>query len=276
MPLLNRDGATEQSICFSGNLSTYFWGWASLKPISCPKELKMIKRATLVWSVLLLVACGVRDLRGSGDLITAPWEVSGFDRIRVTGSGDVVIAQDGTESITVETDDNLMRYVTAKVKGRTLELGFEEGTTVSPTRLTFELHLKELTRLVISGSADIEAERIETNQLEIDISGSGDIRIDALTADNLEIDIGGSGDVDLAGEVERQEISIGGSGKVRAAELASQRADVSIGGSGDATVWAVEYLDVAISGSESVDYYGNPSTDLSGQGSGDVRSRGEK
>jgi len=236
----------------------------------------MFKRSLFVTVVLLLGACGVSAVRGSGDLVTESRDVSGFDRIAVHGSGEVIITQDGTESLTVETDDNVIEYVTTEVKGRTLELGFEDNVLVSPTRLTFNLHLKDLTGLDISGSGEIEAESIEADRLEIKVSGSGDVRIDSLAAGDVEVKISGSGDVELAGEAAGQDINIGGSGKYHAGDLKSEVVEVSISGSGDATVWATESLDIDISGSGSVTYYGKPSVSTSTSGSGDVKSRGEK
>jgi hypothetical protein len=239
----------------------------------------MYKLATLVLIVLLLGACGLKAVRGSGDLVTESRDVGGFDRVVLRGSGEVIITQDGTESLTVETDDNVIEYVTTEVKGRTLELGFEgfeDAVLVSPTRLIFDLHLKDLTGLEISGSGDMEAESIETDRLEIKVSGSGDVRIDSLAAEEVELKISGSGDIELAGDAARQDITISGSGKCRAGDLRGEVVDVSVGGSGDAIVWATESLDVRITGSGSVDYYGAPSTDLSTSGSGSINGRGEK
>ncbi len=236
----------------------------------------MYKRATLILIVLLLGACGLRGVRGSGDLVTESRNVSGFDRIAVSGSGEVIITQDGTESLTVETDDNVIEYITTEVKGRTLELGFKDTVLAWPTRLTFNLHLKDLAGLDISGSGDMEAESIETDRLEIRTSGSGDVQIESLTAGDVEIRISGSGDIELAGEAAGQDITISGSGRYRAGELQSQQVDVSISGSGDATVWAAESLDVNISGSGSVTYYGRPSLSSSTSGSGEIEGRGGK
>jgi hypothetical protein len=237
---------------------------------------RMFKRTLFILIVLLLSACGLRAVRGSEDLVTESGEVSGFDRVEVHGSGEVIITQDGTESLSVETDDNVMEYVTTEVRGRTLELGFEDAVLVSPTRLTFNVHLKELAGLDVSGSGDIEAESIETDRLEIKVSGSGDVQFDSLTAGDVEMRISGSGEVELAGEAAAQDITISGSGKYRAGDLESQDAEVKISGSGDATVWAAESLDVDISGSGSLTYYGRPSLNSSTSGSGEIRGRGEK
>ena len=231
----------------------------------------------LLGTIFVVTACGATITKGSGDIITETRQVSNFDSIDLSGSGGVIVTQGGSESLTIETDDNVMEHVKAEVVGGTLELGFEEGfNLVDYTRLIFTVGVDDLTSLSISGSGDIESDVIETDRLDATVTGSGDIQIGTLTADEVKARITGSGDMDLTGEVAAQDITISGSGKYRAGDLRSESAEVSISGSGDATVWATDSLDVNISGSGSVDYYGRPSMSTSGSGSGDVTSKGEK
>ena len=208
----------------------------------------------LVIAVILLGACNV--VRGSGDMVTESRSVSNFDSISLSGSGDVIINQDGEESLTIETDDNVMQYITSEVRGGTLHLGTENLTSGSPTRLVFTVGVDDLTGLSISGSGNIKADGIQTDRLDVGVSGSGDL--------------------ELEGEATRQEIDISGSGKYRGGNLRSETADISVSGSGDVTVWAIDSLDVSVSGSGSVDYYGSPAVNSSTSGSGNVNSLGEK
>jgi hypothetical protein len=231
----------------------------------------------LLGTIFVASACGATIIKGSGDLITETRQVSNFDSIDLSGSGEVIVTQGGSESLTIETDDNVMEHVKAEVVGGTLELGFEEGLNlIDHTRLIFTVGVDDLKSLEISGSGDIESDMIETTRLDATISGSGDVQIGTLTADEVKAKISGSGEIDLAGEATAQDITISGSGKYRAGDLRSESAEVSISGSGDATVWATDSLDVNISGSGSVDYYGRPTMSTSGSGSGDVTSKGEK
>ncbi len=241
----------------------------------CKKRLLLV--LLLLVAILSVTACDANFVRGSGDLITETRDVSNFDSIALSGSGEVVISQGGGESLTIETDDNVMEHVKAEVVGGTLELGFEEGfNLVDYTRLIFTVGVDDLTSLSISGSGDIESDEIETDRLEATVTGSGDIQIGTLTADEVKARITGSGDMDLTGEVAAQDVTISGSGKYRAGDLRGESVEVSISGSGDATVWATDSLDVNISGSGSVDYYGRPSMSTSGSGSGNVTNKGEK
>jgi hypothetical protein len=239
---------------------------------------KSLLLVLLLFVVLLSVsACDATLTRGSGAYITEAREVSNFDSIDLSGSGEVIVTQGEGESLTIETDDNVMEHVKAEVSGGTLKLGFEDGLNlVSPTRLIFTVGVNDLSSVRITGSGDVESDRIETDRLETTITGSGDVQIAELTADEVKARITGSGDIDLAGEAATQDVTISGSGKYRAGDLRSEKAEVSISGSGNATVWATETLDVSISGSGDVNYYGRPAMNTSGGGSGDVTGLGEK
>ncbi len=208
----------------------------------------------LIIAVILLSACNV--VRGSGDMITETRDVSNFDSINLSGSGDVIINQEGEESLTIETDDNIMQYVTSDVRDGTLHLGTENFTSVSPTRLIFSVGVDDLAGISISGSGNIKAARIQTERLDVGVSGSGDL--------------------ELEGEATRQEIDISGSGKYRGGNLRSETAEISVSGSGDVTVWVTGSLDVSVSGSGTVGYYGNPTVSSSTSGSGSINGLGEK
>ena len=230
--------------------------------------------ALLVILVILLGAC--RVVVGSGDIVSESREVSGFDSIDLSGSGEVIVSQGEGESLTIETDDNVMEHITSEVRGGTLYLGTEPQTNVMPSQLVFTLSVDELNSADVSGSGNIEAASLDTDSLELNVSGSGSVKVDSLTADELSVRISGSGDVDIAGKASGQEIDISGSGKYRAGDLLSENATVSVSGSGDVTIWATDSLDADVSGSGTIDYYGNPTVNTSTSGSGEVNGMGEK
>jgi hypothetical protein len=232
----------------------------------------MKKWTVLIAIVLLLSAC----IRGSGRLDTESRDVRDFDRVALTGSGELTLTQGETESLTGETDLNVMRYVTSEVRGGTLVLGTRSGVSVWPTRLRFTVGVRDLAGLTVSGSGDIVAERIDTDRLEITTSGSGDVRVNELAAEEVEVRISGSGNVDVAGKVNDQELTLSGSGKYRAEDLRSEAVTLRISGSGSATLWVTDSLEGRISGSGSVSYYGDPTTDVSTSGSGRAKALGDK
>jgi hypothetical protein len=237
----------------------------------------------LFLAFITVTACnaGVSVIQGSGNVITETRQVSNFDSIDLSGSGEVIVTQDGSESLTVETDDNVMEHVKAEVEGGTLKLslvtGIQTGVNIqSTTRLVFYVGVDDLTGLSTSGSGDVESDRIETNRLDLSVSGSGGIQIADLSATEVEAEISGSGGIDLIGQVTAQSVDVSGSGVYQAGDMCSETVKVSVSGSGNATVCATETLDADVSGSGTINYYGQPSTNTSESGSGKINSLGEK
>ncbi len=240
---------------------------------------KFLKAAVgLTVMAVLISACGLIPAMGSGRLITQSRSVSGFSRIEISGGGDAEIIQDGSESLTIQTDDNAMQYVTSNVTGDTLNLGMDFAglRSVIPTRLHFTVHVKNLNALTTSGSWTVTSASIKTGSLEIAINGSGTVIIDSLTADQLTTTVNGSGEVTLTGQASAQTITVSGSGRYHAGDLQTQDSQIRVNGSGNATLWAIHSLGVHISGSGSVSYYGDPQVQFSQEGSGSIHSLGTK
>jgi Putative auto-transporter adhesin, head GIN domain len=239
------------------------------------KLLKAVLGLTIV--MLLVSACGMIPTVGSRNLISETRAVSGYDRVDVSGGGSLEIIQDGTESLTIETDDNMMQYVTAEVRGGTLYVGLNSSMrTLLPSRLILTLHVKDLSGITTSGSWEINSAALKTVNLDIVISGSGKVVVNSLTLVKLSATISGSGGLTLVGKADNQTINISGSGKYLAGDLRTLAASVSISGSGNATVWAKDTLTVRVSGSSNVSYYGSPQVSVDHSGSGSIHNLGVK
>lgn len=228
--------------------------------------------------LLFASACAVIPVRGSGDLVTETRQVSGYNAIVFSGMGEAEIIQDGSESITIETDDDVMPYVETEVRGGTLYVGldFDGLRSILPTEMNVTVHVAELTAIDASGTWTVRAESIETGSLTATVSGTGSLFIGLLTAQDLSLNISGLGEMEVSGEVVSQEVDISGTGKYLAGNLQSETARINISGSGKATVWAAEALDVTVSGSGTVEYYGRPQVSFDESGSGEIVGLGDK
>ena len=227
--------------------------------------------------LLVSSACGVvpvlsRTIEGSGNIITEERNVSGFDRVTLAGFGEVSVEQGATESLTVSTDDNIMPYVRTEVRNNTLILDFDDtarNRSYDPTDgIKFNLVVKDLNRVDISGAGSFEVSKLETEALLADLSGAGNLEIYDLTASELVVRQSGAGTVVVFGQVSGQDLTHSGVGSYHGTDLESETAIIDISGAGSATVWATESLDIQISGLGNVIYYGNPriTQDISGLG----------
>jgi len=218
-------------------------------------------RASLI--AVLGIACVVTGcdglgsgpaVRGSGVLASESRDVSGFSQVRVDGSGDVVIDQTGTESVSVEAESNLLPLLETRVSNGVLHVGPKPNVNIHPTKpVRFLVTVKNLTGVGISGSGSVRATAIDTDKLTADISGSGSAT--------------------LAGRADDVVLRVSGSGSYDASRLQSRNVKVDISGSGDAEVNANNHLDASISGSGSVHYSGRPQVTQHVSGSGSIASR---
>ncbi len=240
-----------------------------------------------MWLLALIVlvaaslACdipfGVRTIRGSGNVVSEERQVSGFDGVALSGIGRVIITQGDEEALTIETDDNLMRYIETEVRNGTLELRLARNTIPIPSQsIIFRVSVVDLTGLDSSGAGSFEIGKLDTDRLKVTLSGAGDIEVDSLNATDLEAAISGAGNVELTGQVEAQEIDLSGLGSYNAPDLESQAASVRISGAGNTVIWVVDTLDVTISGAGNVEYFGSPEVTRDVSGAGRVTSRGDK
>lgn len=264
-----------------------------------------MKRTFLSLLLLILfflpsLACGsftTDTVIGSGDMINQTIDVGGFDRVTLTGSGNVFIEQGQTERLSIETDDNIISLLDVRVRGDELILGVKRGFDVEPSQpITFNLTVKDLNNLKLAGSGAFAVGPLETDSLKVSLPGSGDITIESLAADELRVDLygsgninledlnvktidtslQGSGDIELEGQTKEEKVVVTGSGNYGAGNLQAKAANISIPGSADVIVWVTKELKVRVNGSGNIQYYGEPMVDQGGLGSGEITSLGVK
>ena len=216
-----------------------------------------------------------KSVSGSGTMKTETRAVSGFTGISLSVNGLVEIQQGSAESVTIETDDNLLPLLETVVEHGTLKIRpATRNTSFRTKKLKFIVHAKTIDSLDIAGAGDIRADELKASTLKTSIAGSGDIRIKALDADALTVSIAGSGDFAAVGRAASMDASIAGSGDIRTGNLETKAVEISIAGSGDATVWARETLKVSVAGSGDVKYYGDAQVRKSIGGLGSIKRLG--
>lgn len=217
---------------------------------------------------------GSNRFYGSGNVQTESRAVPAFTAIEVEGSGIVTLSQGIVQSLSVETDDNIMDRVKTEVVGGVLRLGFQPGTSiVRMTRLAFRITAPRIDGIVISGSGDVRAATpLRTSSLSMEIRGSGSIDA-SVDADAVRAAIGGSGGITVGGHAGDLSVTIDGSGSVRARDLASATADVHVNGSGGVDVTASDTIAININGSGDVSYGGGAKATIRSSGSGTARQR---
>ena len=215
------------------------------------KRVPVLAASILMLSVVL-GACSVFGERGSGTMAIETRDVSGFSEIDLSGSGMVLVSVTGTESLTVEAEDNILSLLTTEVKDGRLILGANQS--ILPTRdIVYTVTVINLEAVTVSGSGSVAAVDVAANGFEVDISGSGTVTPEGVS--------------------ERLDVSISGSGAFEGGALVAATGTVSVSGSGEALVNVTDDLDADVSGSGTVGYIGDPTVSTSISGSGEVSRR---
>jgi hypothetical protein len=191
-------------------------------------------------------------VKGSGPVVREERQVAGVRAVEFGAFGTLEIIQGDEEGLTVQAQGNVLPMIVSEVTGDTLRIRIQGS--VDPTYgVRMRLRVRELRSIVAGGSGNISASGI-----------SGDV---------ISVSVAGGNVVTLTGAVREQTITLAGSGSYNGGGLESQRATVTIDGFADALVRVSEQLRTTISGSGTVEYFGDPRVIEDNAGLGQVMRR---
>ena len=241
---------------------------------------------TILLTATLLAGCvsinlnpAAKNIILSDNIISESRSVSGFTGVDMRTVGTITINQGATESLVVKGSDNLLPLVKTSIQNGTLVIEMENVNIQSLKKdnlLAFEITVKNLNSLNVSGLGTVDMSGLETKSLNLAMSGAGSIKIEKLAADSVSVNVSGLGGIILAGKARRAEIEISGAGEVNAADLECETAKTSLSGIGTATVWVTDALTGNISDAGSVRYFGEPQANTNSTGVGRFKALGNK
>jgi len=162
-----------------------------------------------------------------------------------------LIEQTGTESLTIEAEDNLLPLLISEVSGSRLRIGVRENSSISASRpITFRLSVKSLSAIDATGAGRVEATGLTTPALEVTFSGS----VKSV----------------LAGRAEEQTIDVSGTASFDGGELAGRTGRVQASGTAEVLVNLSGDLAADASGTAVIRYLGNPRVTQETSGLGKV------
>jgi hypothetical protein len=180
---------------------------------------------------------------GSGNVIRKKVDVRDFNRVKLSGIGNLFIEQTGEESLEVEIEDNLYELLRIVVNSQELSIGFIPNIGfIRPTKaINFYLKVKDIQGITLSGSGEVDAGNLKGARLDIKVSGSGDIETEKLEAQQLSLTISGSGNIKTS-DILTNEFSthITGHGDARIPTLKTDEMELKISGSGKFEIDKVE------------------------------------
>ena len=188
---------------------------------------------------------------GSGNVVTESRALGPFHAVSFSGisgpgaTADLVLEQTGSSSLTITAEDNIQPFLVSEVVDGWLTLGVVPNTNLGRVqRIEFRLTVAALDELAVTGAANVDATRIDTDRLDVVVNGATTVAI--------------------AGRADQQDITIRGASTYDAAALESRTVTVDATGASHVVVRVSEALTARALGASSVVYIGNPSVHADG------------
>ena len=194
---------------------------------------KTIFPFSMIWA-LLLSACGIAYVPGSGKISSEMRQVSDFDQVVFSAPGRMDLVQGGSEGLKIETDDNLLQYIHTSVQGRTLYIEVAAAVQLAPSNdVHYTLNVKTLKAFNLEGSARVSSTGLQGDQLTLSLDGSGEIALGDVKLDTLNFGLNGSGSLDVKTlAAKKVTLDLNGSGRGTLNGLAADELEARINGSG--------------------------------------------
>ena len=203
--------------------------------------------------VLLLASAGCRwgGISGNGHIVTDTRPVSDFSEIEADG-GFKIEWRNGPPSLSITTDENLLRYISNENIDHRLRLHSRgnlwpthhvTATVSSPTRAGAKL----------TGAARLTAKQLSGHSFAVESTGAAKVVLD--------------------GNVDELVTDMTGASSLEADSLQTKTAEISSTGASHAEVTASETLKVSITGAGKVSYSGNPTVEKHISGAGSIRHK---
>lgn len=236
-------------------------------------KIRQIAGLAVMLTFLLTLQSGCtyafHGIKGNGNVVKQERQISSFNSLEVGGAFRVILTQGDKESLTVETDENLLEVIKTSVVGNKLKISTTEDISNSEA-LNIYLTITDLKEMEISGACKLSCEnKIKLNDLDMECSGASDVEL-KLAANNLDLDFSGASQVDMFGSTNEVSLDLSGASDMDALEMETDKFSADISGASHAKIFVKSELSVNVSGAASVQYKGEPrliQTDVSGAGS---------
>lgn len=203
---------------------------------------------------------------------TRDYPARGFDKVELKSAATVAIAVGPRFAVHAEGDAELVRRLTADVRGDTLVLGWLPGGSArGNTDLHVSITMPRVAGAAISGAGTMTIDRVDGPDFAGNVGGAGTIRIAQLRAPHTALAMGGTGQIVAAGRTARLEASVSGVGSIDAANLAADAGRFAMSGTGHISARVNGPAAVTLSGMGSVVVAGHARCMVQKSGLGSVR-----
>lgn len=225
-----------------------------------------------LFALISFASC--RYTTGSGNIITDKRNVGNFNGISVGGAFEVEVKIGPATELTIEADDNIMKYIETKVSGGILRIRTEDLHNYSDVHMKIYITTPGLTSIRASASAEVKVLDVLSgkDKLSFHASSSGDIDAD-IDVPEVETDASSGGAINLRGKTKNYHAQASSGASIRTYELLSENTKVQVSSGASAKVHASVSLDARASSGGTISYHGAANVTKSESSGGNVSKK---
>lgn len=188
--------------------------------------------------IFTINACDQDGVNGEGEIKSESRNVDTFNSINVSVPANIFITQGSTQSLRVETHENVIDIIETYVTDGTLRI-YNDQNIRNLKKLNIYITAADFQKLTLSGAASITSE------------GSLDLN-------DLNLSVSGASKVNISGNSNSLVINASGASSIRGFNMMAQKVDATISGAGNMKISSESELKVNLTGASSLEYKGNP------------------
>lgn len=242
------------------------------------KKLLSLKHFSLVAAVLSVAAlssCSFLDyisVRPTGNYTSKAIQIGDFENVSVSSGFELILTQDSTKELSIETYENVHQHIIVEVEENTLKIHSENGINfITNPDVKIYLSCSNLNGISSSGGGRINLDKGWVGEeLKISLSGGGRV-FGNVQMNSLDLNMSGGSRSEIAGIAKNLRISSSGGSDHRHFSLEAQTCHADMSGGASAELNVSESLTVDGSGGTRVRYKGNPELTLRLSGGSSVK-----
>ncbi len=195
-----------------------------------------------------------QNIKGNGKVKTDVRQVGGFNRVVVQGLVELFLSQESTESVKIESEENLISYFKTSVSDSTLYVFVP--SIKKALRLNVTIAYKDLKQIVLLNEVTLNSEKVANfDNIEIICGGSSRLNFEFKAANSM-IKVLDNSNVSLRGYTENLTIEAHDETEVNAFDLQSDYCTIIGSGYAEISINAKKKLGITMSGSCNLYYMG--------------------
>ncbi|AHF17663.1 head GIN domain-containing protein [Niabella soli] len=226
--------------------------------------------------IIGISSCNIDDgqrVRGNGQVHSKTFDLSGFDRLDINLPAAVIVKQDSSFGIKIETDDNLLSHLMVNTENHTLKIEEKVNFNLRASRgIKIYISMPVVKQITLSSAASLKTEnKIEQNEpVGLDINEASSATI-ALKTPEVNIKVSEASTLVVSGETRDVKGQVNEASTLRAYDLKAENTNIEANEASTANVFASVQLTAQANEASSISYMGNPQVNSNSSSAGSVK-----